>query len=584
MKGALDTRNILVLLGLVIFCLSRQALSQPAGVEFPDGKTEIKVPLRRSGDKLFIPVRINGVDQGLFLLDTGASTMLLRSEVARELNLPLVVPSATSPSGAEFAMVAVPEVEIGGLKFREGFAAATDLSQHRERTRSRALNGLFGNLFFLQRTPFTISWSRAEITFYKEKPPVIPNAVQVALRVINARPAIEMRINHEYSGWFLIDTGGESGVLLEVEFANLNRRWLSPLPWRSEQLFGIGGARRVRKVQSVEGSIAGISIADCELGYLLQPWGQLRPPVQGSINASILRRFELTLDYRSETAWIRADANRGIPAEWNDPDFKPVGADLKGETPLMRAGQLREASFLQRFIAAKVPLNEQDADGETALHYAIRSGDSAIAHALIAAGAPIDISTRLEQTPLHIATLLGNADVVKVLLANGAKPDQEDSFGRTALIAASEGGNAEIVRMLITSSNLNHISLSTGSALNAAAARGKTEVVRLLLQAGADKNQTDRRKTPLLFAAIEGGSVELVALLLADGANPNALGVDGQTPLILAAANGRTQMTKLLLEKGADPRLRDREGRSAMDHAFAAIDSDTMRLLQYYKP
>lgn len=78
-----------------------------------------------------------------------------------------------------------------------------------------------------------------------------------------------------------------------------------------------------------------------------------------------------------------------------------------------------------------------------------------------------------------------------------------------------------------------------------------------------------------LMAAVRGNDLAAVRRLCRDAPDRlDAAGADGRTALMLAASAGREEAVALLLELGADPALRDRDGKTAADHAFGGGHAD----------
>jgi ankyrin repeat protein len=61
----------------------------------------------------------------------------------------------------------------------------------------------------------------------------------------------------------------------------------------------------------------------------------------------------------------------------------------------------------------------------------------------------------------------------------------------------------------------------------------------------------------------------MLAGLGTPGQGSGAPAADGSTPLIASAFLGRVDMFRLLLRLGADPSRRDKDGKTALDHAAA---------------
>jgi ankyrin repeat protein len=98
-----------------------------------------------------------------------------------------------------------------------------------------------------------------------------------------------------------------------------------------------------------------------------------------------------------------------------------------------------------------------------------------------------------------------------------------------------------------------------------------TDAVIYLLNHGANPNLANSNGvTALLFAANSNYTDDLHLLneMLAHGAivdKPEGL---GRTPLIVAASNLRADWVKILLAHGANPNIRDKDGKTAIDHVF----------------
>jgi SMI1/KNR4 family protein SUKH-1/ankyrin repeat protein len=101
--------------------------------------------------------------------------------------------------------------------------------------------------------------------------------------------------------------------------------------------------------------------------------------------------------------------------------------------------------------------------------------------------------------------------------------------------------------------------------------------VELLIKAGADVNavSTKHGNSPL-----HSSDAQITTVLLKNGANPNLINNYGCSPLHSAAYFGRDEALKLLLEYGADKSLRDKEGKTPLDHAVENDQPNVIALLR----
>jgi ankyrin repeat protein/predicted aspartyl protease len=570
----------------LVLGLSSQSLAQPR-IEYPPGQTEVKIHLLRAGDHLLVPVRIDGRDAGLFVLDTGASSVFVNTALAEQLKLPPIGEKAAlnSASSVDAQLLPIDDLELGGVRVRQTIARGTDLTRLGEGLGMKQLNGVIGGQFLFSHMAFSVNWSEATLTLYQAASEPRAGSTRMPVRFFRGIPAITMRFENGTSGWLLVDTGDNGDLTFTSQFSRANWRWLQGIVFRPETHIQIDGPHLARMVQLPSVELGDVTLPGCDLTYsMVREIPYALEGEDGRIGLGILRHLDITFDYRAGVVWIRRDPHDGVPAEWDQKDFDVNSTDRSGVTPLMRAAEMKRRDDVERFLAAGARPDATDARGASALSYATAAGDLGLIRRLLTAGAPADVVSHLGFTPLHAAASMGVAEAVKLFLERGAKVGATDLFGRTPLINAAENGDPKTVALLIKAgSELNLVSPGSGSALNAAAVNGRFEAAKLLLDAGADAKATDRDRTPLLFQAAFGGSVSLVNLLLERGSDPNAITTRSQTPLFAALFGGHPEIVKILLDHGADPRIRDTDKKMAIEHANSD-EGELARLLYFYRP
>lgn len=184
-----------------------------------------------------------------------------------------------------------------------------------------------------------------------------------------------------------------------------------------------------------------------------------------------------------------------------------------------------------------------------------------------------------------------NKDEIIRLIKDGINPDMLDEYGGTPLMKAVASHQPEIAATLIAAgANINFSDEYGGTALQSAAARGDTDMVYMLLNAGAEIDYADIFGNTALFKAISAGHIKTVKLLIAFGADMEKGGdyreygfrkeFKGTLPPIAEAVRrNHFELAQALLAAGAHVDAKDREGLTALWHAYKNHDSKMIALL-----
>lgn len=550
---------------------SRIAVRWPAGVD------QISVPLKRVGPLLTLPVSINGSEPMPFLLDTGATGVLIDRGVAEEIGLESGVTSRSHAVGGAVGIefVRIEELAIGDVTIAPIFIATADMSGMMHETRD-AFVGLIGGHFF-KLMPFTIDVPAATLTFHNPAEFVtLTQQAGDALRIREHIPMVEAVIDGQARAWFKIDTGSNSSVSFSASYAAMEPI-LANRPWRRGLAVGLGGLARSRDIELESIALLGTELDNVEASIRVED--DVDRDTAGHIGMDLLGSMRLRFDYMAGRVWAE-DTGSARPREWDRPGFDP-SADHGPVTPLMLAIDLGLVEDVRAFLAAGASVDAIGPEGATSLHYAAKRGDLEIVEMLLQAGADIGVRTKSSSsTPLMTAAEFADVGVVDALIEAGAEVGKTDSYGRTALIRSASRGAVDVVKILLDAgTDPNVVSRAHGAVLHVAAQRGDVSVVELLLACGAkvDVRQSDRG-TPLMLAATEGQSA-CVEILLNAGADFEARSQAGRTPLHYAALSGESKAVRLLLEAGADPTVVDREAKTPLDYAVRKGNQYAMLLL-----
>ena len=136
------------------------------------------------------------------------------------------------------------------------------------------------------------------------------------------------------------------------------------------------------------------------------------------------------------------------------------------------------------------------------------------------------------------------------------------------LLRAVLWGTWQEVTRLLAGGSVPHAKTRLGASALSEAIRGKIEIAKRLIEHGANINKKDRYGSTLLMVAglLRGREERAIVFLLNRGAAINAVDRDGSTAVIRAIHGCRYARAGFLIEKGADVHIRDKSGKSALDH------------------
>lgn len=206
------------------------------------------------------------------------------------------------------------------------------------------------------------------------------------------------------------------------------------------------------------------------------------------------------------TALMQAVFNPAICRFLLEHGADPNLADRDGDTPLIRAVQMRKVEITEMLLAAGAKAGAVKERRDSPLHHAARSGSIEMAALLIRHGADANARGISNRTPLHDAaasTETASLDVVKLLLEWGADVNARDDAGRTPLMEARHA---------------------------------KPDVVAALVSLGADIHARDNHGKNVLYwftvrnSEAVGYLVQKGAIADADGSSPRAQAGGRATP------------------------------------------------------
>jgi ankyrin repeat protein len=522
----------------------------------------VVLPLTRAGDWRCINVHIDGKDAGWFVIDTGASSTVIDKPFVKELGLRHVVdlPYHTGTSSANSELFSYGQLVIGPVSCTRGIASALDLSSLSVKAGFK-IGGILGN-DLLREQPFAIDFPASTLTLFSNRSFVPPAGVEPqSLSIRGIFPCVHGSVEG-VDGWFIVDTGSNSGLELDPRF--LMQQGLRPPKHRATAgAEGLGGAMTV--YTDVVGPLAVLGKKREEQRVTFKEtefWPNLG--LAGSVSAADMSEGRFTFDYSTGRLWVewqKSESAEQMIRRLGD----PKGKDLTGRTPMMTAADLGRTDVVRGLSKLGADVNATDAMERTPLMYAATNGHTETVKALLAAGAdPKRTGVWMSLTALHMAASQGDVDSVRAILAAGADRDARDSFQGTPLMCAAYASYPDVVQALLDAgAGVNLANKFGQTPLALAAMSDDLAVVKALVAHGAQVSADG--PSPLMSAA-SWDNIRVTEFLLGAGAKIDATDATGQTALMWAARDGREAAVQLLLNSGADPARRSSEGKAAVDY------------------
>jgi uncharacterized protein len=145
---------------------------------------------------------------------------------------------------------------------------------------------------------------------------------------------------------------------------------------------------------------------------------------------------------------------------------------------------------------------------------------------------------------------------------------------------ARKGTVAEMkALMAINKDTIQAINANGFSPLLLACYRGNIEVAMFLIEHVKQIDAISKEGTALT-ACVFKGEFALAEKLLQKGANPNMADETGITCLMMAIQVEKIELVKLLLQYKADKTLKDKQGKTALDHALFTNNTAIINLLK----
>jgi predicted aspartyl protease len=268
------------------------------------------VPFDNVYGVVVIRVLVDGRGPYDFALDTGAGSMVVTPDLARELELPREGQTALSGSGAGPSLrtetTVLESVSVGGLTERNLDAVELALPDGlAHRVPGTSVRGLIG-CDFLKRFATTIDYATLTLTFGKPGNERAGIALPMVMAMGGARPAIRAEFDG-HRGTFLLDTGNSGWPVMTHAFAEksgLEKAYGAGLPTVS----GAAGGQTAsyRQVCMHRFSMGGSwGMGPFPVNIDAEDYGLARwPDLDGNIGYEMMRRARTTFDFADKVVYV----------------------------------------------------------------------------------------------------------------------------------------------------------------------------------------------------------------------------------------------------------------------------------------
>jgi len=291
------------------------------------------VPMRFHENHIFVLVEMAG-HQGLWVLDSGASTTCIDEGFAHDLGLEMVGELMGSGAGSPVTVsfVELPAYRVGGISFAPQKCVSLDIAPLFEKTSDLEIAGILG-YDFLSRFVTRVDYAREELTLYDPEHFVYAgDGVALDAALVGNIFTVPVSVDGEPAGRWAVDLGA-SGESFHYPFAE--EHGLLEREGYDRVAFGAGGRMAKKAVLFEMIELAGFAIERPVIGVpqqeLAGAFGSAE--VSGNLGNALFRRFVLYLDYaRQEVIFERGEDfdtfvpfdRSGLQIWWGEPGVVEV--------------------------------------------------------------------------------------------------------------------------------------------------------------------------------------------------------------------------------------------------------------------
>jgi predicted aspartyl protease len=270
-------------------------------VTFPPGVAQVTLPTLFAGGKIIVHATVMGRPAD-FYLDSGASTITITPELAKQLGLTTFnhENNAENAGAIDSSQTVVSSIRVGPLEMHDvTVAIVPHIGDQTD------VVGLLG-FDFLAELGVRIDYERHVVTVVPgetQVPPSDRNVIELDVRLGTLQPVTSARFDGAPADRMIIDTGAAGTFLLFDYFARRHPEvFRQPAP-RDVHLYGVGGtfdtdAWTIRHIHLGTMDLQGFT------GYRVISKQSYSGDEDGLIGYDLLRHFTVVLDYTNGRVFL----------------------------------------------------------------------------------------------------------------------------------------------------------------------------------------------------------------------------------------------------------------------------------------
>jgi hypothetical protein len=301
--------------------VTRNSSPRPPKIRFISGNSSLKIPFELSNNLILVQARVNDSAPLWFILDTGASSTVIDSQLAKALRLkPSGRIAETGGAGTATALTSkgtslkLPNVEAVNLTI---FGLPIDFLSA---PFGRKIGGALGN-DILKKLVVEVDYAAQVINLYEPERyhysgsgEVIPLTLEGDLPFVRAR--VTLAVRPVIGGKFELDSGSTGAVLFNTPFVERNKLLISVSKSSQTRVGGVGGS-----AVAFSGRLMTIGLGSFQLENSVARFSRARrgddasARYDGLIGGEIFRRFKVVFDLTGRRMILEPNAQFSEPYE-----------------------------------------------------------------------------------------------------------------------------------------------------------------------------------------------------------------------------------------------------------------------------